>query len=260
MRVTQDLISQGTLRQILFWIQLGGVDIASRYRRSVLGPFWILLVNSITIIAIGVVYSSLFGMQLDTYFPFLVVGYIFWLWISGLMVEMTSAFSAYRYILINNAVTPMAVLARVFARNLLIFIHNLPVILIVLVFYGPHYSWQVLLVIPNFLLIAATLFAGTGALAFLAARYQDMQHLITASIGVFFLVTPIIWSPDVLTERAYIASINPLSHVMELLRTPLLGGMPNTVNYVVCLGLFVVCAIAFMQSYMRCHTRYIFWI
>lgn len=248
------------LKQIRFWIQLGGVDIASRYRRSVLGAFWIVLVNSLTIIAIGIVYSSLFGINLATYFPFFVVGYIFWLWISSSIVEMSSALTSYRYILVNNAVTPMAVFARIFARNLLIFLHNLPIILVVLAIYGPDYDWRVLIFIPNFLIVSVLLLAGTGMLTFFAARYQDIQHLITASIGVLFLITPIIWSPDILTERAYIASINPLTHVMELLRAPLLGGMPTQLNYVVCLVLLVLCLFGFVRTYTRCQKLFMFWI
>lgn len=248
------------LQQVRFWIQLGGTDIASRYRRSVLGAFWIVLINSLTIIAIGVVYSSLFGMEIATYFPFLVVGYIFWLWMSATLTEMTSALSAYRYILINNAVEPTAVFSRIFARNFLILLHNLPIVVTVLLLYGSSHGFEALLFFPNFCLVAAIIFFGSGILAFIAARYQDFQHLIVASVGVLFLITPIIWSPDILTERAYIASINPLTHMMELLRAPLLGGAPNGVNYAVCLILLALSVIGFVQMHRRCRTQFMFWI
>lgn len=255
-----DMFKADVRRQVSFWVQLGYVDIASRYRRSVLGAFWIVLVNGLTIITIGLVYSSLFGMKLDSYFPFLVVGYIFWLWISSSLLEMTSALTAYRFILINNAVSPIAVFSRVFARNLLILMHNIPIVLVVLAVYGPSYGPSLLLILPNFMLVCLLLFMGAGMLAFVAARYQDIQHLITASVGVLLLITPIIWSPDILTERAYIAAINPLTHVVELLRAPLLGGIPSMLNYAVFLGLLLLCLVGFFQTYKRCATRFMFWI
>lgn len=254
------LESIGRLKQIGFWIQLGGIDIASRYRRSFLGAFWIVLVNSLTIIAIGLVYSSLFGIELQSYFPFLVVGYIFWLWISASLLEMTSSLTAYRYILINNAVDPIAVFARVYARNLIILVHNIPILIVVLALYGPELSLINFLVLPNFLIIGSVIFLGSGMLAFFAARFQDVQHLITASIGVLFLITPIIWSPEILTERAYIASVNPLTHVIELLRAPLLGRVPKALNYFVCVGLLAILFFGFSQTYKLYHRRYMFWI
>ena len=262
MNITQlnSLESFERLKQIAFWVQLGGIDIASRYRRSFLGAFWIVLVNSLTIIAIRLVYSSLFGIELQSYFPFLVVGYIFWLWISASLLEMTSSLTAYRYILINNAVDPIAVFARVFARNIIILLHNIPILVVVLALYSPELSLRVLLIVPNFFFVGSIIFLGSGMMSFFAARYQDVQHLITASIGVLFLITPIIWSPEILTERAYIASINPLTHVISLLRAPLLGQVPEPLNYIVCLVLLVLFSFGFFQTYKNYHRRYMFWI
>lgn len=260
MKIINDIRINSKLQQIRFWIQLGSEDIASRYRRAALGVFWIVLINSLTITVIGFVYSSRFGLQLEKYFPFLVVGYIIWLWISATLIEMSTALKTYRHIVINHSVTPLAVFTRIFARNLLIFAHNLPIVIVVLWIYGPSRSWHIILTIPNFLLVSILLFTSTGILAFFSARYQDIEHMITASVGPLFLITPIIWSPAILTDRAYIAFINPLTHVVELLRSPLLGTLPSTLNYGVCIGLFLLSLVGFVWAYRSCHTRYIFWV
>ena len=260
MKITHNIKADSRLRQIYFWIQLGSEDIVSRYRRSILGVFWIVMVNSLTIMAIGFVYSALFGVNLEDYFPFLVVGYIIWIWISNTLIEMSTSLKSYRYIFINHVVMPISILSRVFARNLIIFFHNLPIIVVVLWIYGPSYSWNTLLIIPNFLLVIIFLFTGTGIIAFFSARYQDIQHLIAASVGVLFLITPIIWSPEILTERSYIASLNPFTHVVEILRAPLLGILPNTLNYVVCFGLLLLSVAGFVRTYRSCHQQYIFWV
>lgn len=260
MKILHNIQADSRLRQIYFWIQLGSEDIASRYRRSILGVFWIVMVNSLTIVAIGFVYSALFGVSLEDYFPFLVIGYIIWIWISNTLIETSTSLKSYRYIFINHIVMPISVFSRVFARNFIIFLHNLPIIFIVLWIYGPSFNWNTLLIVPNFLLVIIFLFTGTGIIAFFSARYQDIQHLIAASVGVLFLITPIIWSPEILTERSYIASLNPLTHVVEILRAPLLGMLPNTLNYGVCFGLLLLSVIGFVRTYRSYHQQYIFWV
>src|SRR3712207_4312363 len=46
------------------WLQLGWQDIRQRYRRSVLGPIWITISMAVTAIALGILYSALFGLEL----------------------------------------------------------------------------------------------------------------------------------------------------------------------------------------------------
>src|SRR5579862_3228594 len=60
------------------WGIMGWDDIRQRYRRSVLGPFWITLSTGIFILLLGVIYSRLFHMELQHYMPYLSVGYIVW--------------------------------------------------------------------------------------------------------------------------------------------------------------------------------------
>jgi ABC-type polysaccharide/polyol phosphate export permease len=256
MAVTELAVS----RQVLFWVRLGWYDILSRYRSTVLGVFWIVLVNGLTVFAIGFVYASLFGVELQSYFPYLTVGYISWLWISTTLLEVSSSFTAYRFILVSHAVDPVAIIARVFSRNFIILLHNLPIMAVVLLLYagGLHTTW---LLFPISLVIVSLFLVGVGgALAFLCARFHDVQMIISAVVGVLFLVTPIIWSPDILKERAYIATINPLRHVLDVLRKPLLGEVPDVTNYAVALGITAVSLVAFWLAYRAYRKRFIYWL
>ena len=54
---------------------LGWTEIAKRYRRSALDPFWLTLSMAGTIGSLSVVYSYLFGLSLEAYLPFLTVGF-----------------------------------------------------------------------------------------------------------------------------------------------------------------------------------------
>src|SRR5579862_3469636 len=56
------------------WMMLAYQDIKLRYRRSVLGPFWLTLSMAITVYTMGYLYGHLFHIELKTYYPFLVAG------------------------------------------------------------------------------------------------------------------------------------------------------------------------------------------
>src|ERR1700689_1709631 len=74
------------------WTILGWDDIRQRYRRSILGPFWITLSMGVFILLLGVIYSRLFHMDLPTYLPYLSVGYIVWGFISAVTTDSSGAF------------------------------------------------------------------------------------------------------------------------------------------------------------------------
>jgi ABC-type polysaccharide/polyol phosphate export permease len=52
-------------------MMLARMDIRQRYRRSILGPFWITITMIIFILAIGPLYSRLLGMGSDEFIPYL---------------------------------------------------------------------------------------------------------------------------------------------------------------------------------------------
>src|SRR5579862_6111085 len=71
-----DLV-QGLLHWRL-WSTLGWNDILQRYRRSVLGPFWLTASMGIFVIALGLLYSELFQQSVADFIPFFCVGILVW--------------------------------------------------------------------------------------------------------------------------------------------------------------------------------------
>jgi ABC-2 type transport system permease protein/lipopolysaccharide transport system permease protein len=50
-------------------------------------------------------------------------------------------------------------------------------------------------------------------------------------VQIVFFVTPIMWKPELLRGRAYVAELNPFYHLLEIVRAPLLGAFPTSTNY-----------------------------
>ena len=68
-------LTEGFARREL-WLHLGWQDIKQKYRRSVLGPFWITIATGTTAIAMGLLYSKLFGLELSEHLPYVTLGFI----------------------------------------------------------------------------------------------------------------------------------------------------------------------------------------
>jgi len=78
-------------RADLAW-SLAWHDVSSRYRGSILGPFWITLSMGLMVVGIGVVYANLFGIALKDFLPLVALGIVFFGSISGTVTEGCETF------------------------------------------------------------------------------------------------------------------------------------------------------------------------
>src|SRR4051812_11958900 len=83
----------GGISMFAIWGILGWQDIKQRYRRSVLGPFWLTISTAIMVGALGFVYSGLFRQPIGEYLPFVGVGLIVWALISTIANEACNVFT-----------------------------------------------------------------------------------------------------------------------------------------------------------------------
>src|SRR5438046_7162690 len=58
------------------WSTLGWHDIRQRYRRSMVGPFWLTLSMGMMIGGLAYLYGGVFGQDAGSYFPYLALGMI----------------------------------------------------------------------------------------------------------------------------------------------------------------------------------------
>ena len=71
-----DLIGGARLYEL--WSRFAFHDIRQRFRRSVLGPFWLTLSMGIMVGAMGLVFSTLFQQDMGKTLPYIATGLIFW--------------------------------------------------------------------------------------------------------------------------------------------------------------------------------------
>jgi len=248
------------MRASRVWGTLGWHDIRQRYRRSILGPFWFTLSTIIMVGVLGALYSTLLHQKITDYLPYLAVGLVVWAYLAAVANEGCVAFIGAAY-LIKQIRLPLTVhVCRIAWRNFVILLHSLPVVVVLLLIFGRWPTWEFLLVpLALVLLFLHGVWVG-AALGVLCARFRDIPPIVTNLIQVVFFFTPVMWSPEILKDRAWVAEYNPLYHLIETVRAPLTGRPTHWESWVWSIGLLVV-GFAFAQFLMkRFRNRVPYWL
>jgi lipopolysaccharide transport system permease protein len=210
--------------------------------------------------AMGLVFSALFHQDVGRTLPYIATGIIFWSLLTTCINEGTSTFIAAETF-IRNVPLPISIhFYRMMARNVFIWLFNMVIYVVVVVAFGVHLGWHVLLFLPGLLLflINATFISLSAAV--LSTRYRDIPQVIANLIQVVFFVTPIFWSPEVLSGRPAFIELNPFYHLLAVVRQPLLGELPPLHSWFFCLGMAVVGFLVAAWLYRRAHARIAYWV
>ncbi|MBB4686993.1 galactan export ABC transporter permease subunit Wzm/RfbD [Amycolatopsis jiangsuensis] len=274
------------------WSHLGWQDIKQRYRRSVIGPFWITISQGVIALGLGLLYSQLFNLPIQVFLPYISTGFIIWGFIQGCLSEGMETFIANEG-MIKQLPAPLSVyVLRTVWRQTLLLAHNLIVYLVLLViffsaldkqyslgspdgaclpgkFCHPGLSWNIFLAIPGFVLLGLTACWATLLLGIISTRFRDIPQVINSLIQLLFYGTPIVWPVDQLLSGGARAGVswalpfikaNPLYHFMQVTRSPLLGQAVGWTSWVVVGAITIVgwgLALVAMRNY---RSRVSYWV
>ena len=253
-------IAQG-IRSYEVWGMLGWQDIKQRYRRSVLGPFWLTLSTGAMVIALGFVYASIFRMSPQQYLPFLAIGLVVWTLISGVITEGCLAFISAEAMIKQMRLPLTAHACWMVWRNVIIMGHNFLIILIVLVVFDlvPSVLMLMLLIAALVILVLNALWVALS-LGLICSRYRDIPPIVGSLLQVVFFLTPILWHPSLLPGRQRLVDWNPLHHFFQVTRGPLLGELPSATSWAVVVATTVLgflCTFILFAKYRR---RIAYWV
>ncbi len=245
------------------WSLLAYQDIKLRYRRSVLGPFWITLSMAITAYTMGYLYGHLFRSDLQTYIPYLTAGLLGWALISNSIMELTDTFTNYEGMLKQIKLPYSLYIHRVAARNVLIFFHNVVVIIPILIIFHQvaKVNTNTLLLIPCLMLFYVNAIAYGFIFAMIGARYRDVSPIIKNFVQVVFFITPIMWRPEILpASKQFVVALNPVSSFLGIIREPLLGHTPAVYDIVVALLMTLIGIVISYRMFSRYRARIVYWV
>ncbi|SIR93622.1 lipopolysaccharide transport system permease protein [Aquipseudomonas alcaligenes] len=235
-------------------------DLRARYRRSVLGPFWLTLGTTIGALALSFVWSELMHRDAHEFMPTLTAGLILWQFISGVLSESPSLFIR-QALLIRNLNLPLAIYpAQLLLRHLLNLLHYAPVYLLVALCLALPVNANTLLVVPGLVLVALNLLWLSLLIGLLGSRFRDLEYLINMAMPLLMLLSPVFYRPDFLHISETYMWLNPISHLIEVVRNPLLGKpIPLFVLYTN-LGFLLAGSATTLWLFQHMRRRIAFWV
>ena len=218
-------------------------DLKARYKGTLLGWLWSLIVPLATLGLYSIVFGLIFRAQVDpfgnghppVYAVWLFLGLIVFNFFSNGLLRSTESLRGLAGVL-NRVQLPalapvVAALISVGLQSLL----ELGIFLVVLIaFANIGWSW---LLLPFWAALFLLFTAGiAAAVAVLAVHLQDIQHVLAVILQFVFFATPVMYpltmipsnlGPDGLNLRT-ILSLSPLAQFVDMARTLLYDLQPGT--------------------------------
>lgn len=260
---------RGGFAQRELWLSLGWQDIKQRYRRSVLGPFWITIATGVQAAAIGILYAALLDQSIKAYLPYVAVGIIVWNVIQASILEGSEVFIANEG-LIKQLPSALSVhVYRLVWRQLLFFAHNMLIYLVVLIAFGvwEKLHWTAIFAIPALGLLFLNSMWVSIVFGIFSTRYRDIAPILGSLTLMLFVLTPVMWNTKSLesqggqvSERAKLAEIIPTFHYLEIVRAPLLGDDQHLYHWVIVGAITVVGWIVAIFAMKQYRSRVPYWV
>lgn len=245
------------------WSRLGWLEIKRRYRRTTIGPFWTAFQLATMVFSVGFLWAALFGQRASSYLPYLCSGVVIWSFIGAMANEGCLVFTGGQSLLTSIRIPKTLLVAAMVWRNVIVFLHNLVIYAVVAVIWQVPVGWNVLLFIPGIVLLALNGVWVALLMGMVATRLRDIPQLIGGALQILMFLTPVMWTKDLLKGHAavsVIVDLNPLTHLIEVVRGPLLGETPSMANWLWSIGLIVVGGAFTLMIFSRFRRRIPYWL
>lgn len=240
----------------------GWQDVAQRYQRSRVGAFWLTLNMAVFIAALGLIFGTIFRINMQEFLPYLCAGVITWGFISTSLTEGCTTFSGSEGIILQVRLPLFTHIMRALWRNIIIFAHNIVIFPVLLLIVGGEANINILWVVPGLFILCLNLLWMMLILAIVCARYRDMTQVLTNILQVLFYATPIMWMVKILPEHVWRGYIdwNPFYHFLELVRAPLFGNAPTILNWGVTIFLMIIGWTVALVFFGKYRWRVAYWL
>jgi ABC-type polysaccharide/polyol phosphate export permease len=235
-------------------------DISKRYRGSYLGPFWVTITLAVKITTLAMIYPGIMGAELDSYVPFISIGFIIWMFLSGIINDGCSTFVMAAPLMKQIKLPFLLYVAQSVLRNIFVLGHNMLVyVAVVLIFHIPL-NLNTLYFIPAIVLLAINGIWINLVLAMLCARFRDIPEAVNSVLQIIFFTTPIFWQPKPELHHSLIFLLNPFYHAIEIGRAALLGQAPPLLSWAVIVLITLTGFVLATVLFGRYRNRITFWV
>jgi len=207
------------------WWLISRHQIQTKYRRTVLGSWWITIQRLVFVAGLTYIFGSLMGKELAEFVTHVATGFIIFGTITTTLTSGASLLTSNAILLKNSAMPISIVNYRNFASNLIQLAHDVLALAVVLAIFHNEWSLNALWAIVGLLLVLVNMFFMTLWIAPFAARFRDVAPIVNALASILMFITPIFWQIEDLdsSQRNVLTTWNPFTYLLETVRAPLLG-------------------------------------
>jgi len=247
-----------------FWIHLTLADLRSRWRRSFFGVFWTIIQPLGMTLLLAFVFSKLFKTDITLYAPYILSGIIVWEFVVSTTTGGSLSFvQADAYI--KQCRHPLAIytLRTVLGAMIVLMMSSIPLFIwsIVVLPQNLNFSWLAVLSIYPILVLIAWPFS--TLLAYIAVRFRDIPHALGLVLQAMYFVSPVYFEAKMFRSGGLDALVdyNPIYHVLQLIRAPILEGQwPTVSNYLFSLSTALVLALLAIWVGHKAERKVIFYL
>lgn len=206
-------------------------DLLAKYRRSKLGVAWAVLTPLGLAIIIGAVYSILFNTSPAQLIPLIFASINPWMFMSGTADGATMSFPAAEGYIKQSTVASQIFPLRTTVVNLVTLLYSMITFFGLYLFIAPEkFGPVMLLCVPGLLIMFIFTLGLANLTSLINLFFRDFAPLQSLIFQGLFYATPIIYDPQVLADRGYAIAyeINPFFYMLEIVRRPMMGTIPET--------------------------------
>ncbi|TWU13406.1 Teichoic acid translocation permease protein TagG [Symmachiella macrocystis] len=220
---------RGIYQSRLFCYSLVQHDIRKRYRRSALGVLWAVIQPVMLALVLTFILHRAFQHAAVDYFLYVLTGLCFWNYITHVVSGGCQSIQGATVYILENRI-PIAVYP---LRYMLVGVFHLvmamlPVAVLSVIISGLPTLAGVISLIPVALLLLVLGWSLSCFFGIAAVYVPDVSQITQVALRILFYATPIIWQKNMarFKEIEWVVSLNPLAAMMDLVRGPLLNGLP----------------------------------
>jgi len=250
----------GAFERLPLALNLAWQDILSRYRGSVLGPWWITMMTMTLVLGIGINYSALLHAKIKELLPFVAIGLVIWGFLSTSIMDGSDSFVQASAMIKQSSLPLPLFILRSTIRNIINLAHQIVIIVAVLAWFRIFQGVQTLWALVGFAILVLNLGWVGLLLAMFSSRFRDMPQIITAVLQLVFFLSPIFWTPPPALANSLFVAANPFYFSIQSIREPLLHGINPPQTFAFLLPMAVLGWIVTLLIYNQTRRRVVHYL
>jgi ABC-type polysaccharide/polyol phosphate export permease len=248
-----------------FWAMSSWLDIIVRARKSRMGLAWLFVQSVVYVFGLGTFFAGMrsAGSGMGEHFAHLALGMMVYRTLMSAIVGSSNIFVGNQAFIMDGHVRLTDYLLQALAKAFFDMCMYLPVVAVALWMAGGVAPLGLITAVPVLALIYLNSLWIAALFGVIGARLPDLGQLM-ATISMFaFILTPIMWYPEMMPEgslRGTVMRLNPLYHFVEVFRAPVLGAAVESSSLWYVAGITVLGLVVSTLVYRR-YARYVpLWI